>query len=81
MSNCPFLSNHLSEVPCFQECVFYEYTGMNGLCPFRAHIKDKVLEIGSFYEYDLLRNEGAQLLEDLYEDNSYYRIFKMKSIV
>lgn len=81
MSSCPFLSNHLSEVSCFKECAFYEHTEINSLCPFRAHVKDKVLEIGSFYEYDLFRNEGAQLLEDLYEDNSYYRIFKVKSIV
>jgi|GEM_PF-1399709 len=81
MSICPFLSNHLSDVSCFQECAFHEHAEVNGLCPFCAHIKDKLLEVGSFYEYDLFRNEGAQLLEDLYEDNSYYGIFKIKSIV
>lgn len=77
MSKCPFLSTYEAKVSCFDECPFYNCSGVNEICPFRASIKEKSLDKNIFYEYDLIKNESTSFLDELYENNQYLKILQL----
>ncbi|MFU0825236.1 hypothetical protein [Clostridium sp.] len=74
MSRCPFLSTYESKVNCFKECAFYNYEDTNGVCPFKRIDEEMFLEKKMRYN-DLFRNEGFNILDELYHEKKYLSIF------
>lgn len=75
MVKCPFLSTHKKKVNCFDDCPFHEYEEANEVCPFRAMGSQKTFKIGYLYD-DLFKNQSINLLDELYEEKKFTKIFQ-----
>ncbi|KYH35004.1 hypothetical protein CLTEP_09970 [Clostridium tepidiprofundi DSM 19306] len=67
MDRCPFLSTQNEEVCCFKECVFYNCTEFDGVCPFKEINVTKECIYNKEYDCEMLLQDSDSLLSLLYK--------------
>ena len=67
MDRCPFLSTQNDEVECFKECVFYNCTDFDGVCPFKEISKTKEYRYNKAYDFGILFQDNDSPVSLLYK--------------
>lgn len=67
MSICSFLSIDDECVECFNNCPFYEWTENDGECPFKHCSKVRNIEMNSFTDYNLFKEDKNSPFSILYK--------------